>query len=68
MTDADHVELLERLRRFGGMVMLSGYDHPIYRESLDGWTMYQTDVRSNGKTQKTECLWLNPAAERRRQK
>lgn len=68
MDDADHVALLKRLQCFQGMVMLSGYESPIYTEILDGWTMYQTTVRCNGKGSKTECLWLNPEAERRRRK
>lgn len=68
MDDADHMALLKRLHRFQGMVILSGYDHPIYREILDGWTMYQTNVKCNGKGLKTECLWINPEAERRRRK
>lgn len=66
MENADHEALLDRLVKFRGMVMLSGYDHPIYRERLGGWTKYEINVRCNGKGSKTECLWINPEAERRR--
>jgi hypothetical protein len=37
MTDADHFELLAFLQSLKGMVVLSGYPHPLYDEALAGW-------------------------------
>lgn len=43
MSRQDHIDLLELLNSVQGMVMLSGYDSPLYREYLDdrGWTRYE---------------------------
>ncbi len=34
MTDADHAALLTVLKGLRGMVVVSGYDHPLYREGV----------------------------------
>lgn len=57
-TDADHERLLDELMKVKGMVVLSGYDTPLY-ESL-GWERRVRSVRkTNGHTAE-EALWLNP--------
>lgn len=62
MTDADHRALLEQLAGCKAMVMLSGYPHQIYDDALPGWTLIEADARGDGAVERTECLWLNPAA------
>ena len=67
MTDADHVQLLDTLDAHAGMVMLSGYAHPLYDERLSHWQrLTLPSVAEHGKHQ-TEVLWLNLQAFQRRQ-
>lgn len=68
MTVDDHEALLAALCGLEGMVVLSGYDSDLYNSALEGWarTSLQTSGSSRfGSTPRTECLWLNPAAEDR---
>src|ERR1700679_631549 len=65
MTDWQHMDLLTCLKNLEGMVILSGYDCPLYREQLEGWTVHQKESRGNaqrGTKLNMEFLWLNPAA------
>lgn len=72
MTDADHVALLEALQAVQGMVILSGYPHPLYDETLasHGWSRLDKRARisgGRGTALRTECIWLNPACQAARQ-
>lgn len=62
LTDADHAELLAFLRGLGGMVVLSGYPHPLYDEALVGWRRIEREALADGARARTEVLWINPAA------
>lgn len=60
----DHAELLAALQEVQGMVVLSGYPHPIYDDALRGWERRETQARisaGRGTGTRTEVLWLNPA-------
>ncbi|MGL4232661.1 MAG: DNA adenine methylase [Casimicrobium sp.] len=64
MTDAQHVELLDCLRRLKGMVAISGYPSALYSEALKDWRTETTQARISahrGTGIRTECVWLNPA-------
>jgi DNA adenine methylase len=61
LTDADHVELLGVLNGLSGMVVLSGYAHPIYDDALTAWTRFEREALADGARPRTEVLWLNPA-------
>jgi DNA adenine methylase len=63
MSDGDHVELLEFLRGLKGMVILSGYAHPLYDEALGGWRRVQRDTYADGARARVEVLWINRAAQ-----
>ena len=78
MSDADHVELIERIKELKGMVLLSGYNNEIY--DLD-WEKHEINTISfaaakTGRNQgagsgkkhlgRTECLWENEALRRAR--
>lgn len=67
-TDADHAELLELIQSVAGMVVLSGYEHPMYSEALEhkGWELYKTVARTQANIASIECLWLSPSAVARR--
>jgi DNA adenine methylase len=63
MTDDDHRALLAFLRELRGMVVISGYPHPIYEEALAGWRRVTKDTYADGAKPRIEALWLNPAAD-----
>ena len=68
LNDADHITLLTALKSHTGMVLLSGYDCPMYRDMLSGWRKETITTRAERAALRTECLWLNPlAAERNAQ-
>lgn len=62
LTDGCHERLIDELSTLRGMVILSGYPHASY-ERL-GWRRHETEALADGARPRTECLWLNPAAER----
>lgn len=63
MTPEDHERLLAALREHPGAVVLSGYDHPLYRDALSGWRRAQTPGRSQrNAAARTEVLWVNDVA------
>ncbi|HEV2530934.1 DNA adenine methylase [Phenylobacterium sp.] len=63
MTDAQHAELLAWLAGCGSMVMLSGYRTDLYDEKLKGWERCEVAAHAHGGRPRTECLWINPAAQ-----
>jgi len=60
LTPDDHRELLEFLRGLDGMVLLSGYAHPLYDEMLPDWRRLTCKAFADGARERTEVLWLNP--------
>lgn len=62
MTDQQHIELAIELKNCEGMVILSGYDHPLYRDLYSGWTKLSKKTRTNGGNNATESIWINPSA------
>lgn len=65
MTDRDHRELAAVLRSLTGMVVLSGYAHPLYDDELfPGWFRTERVALADGAVERTEVLWLNQAAAR----
>lgn len=66
MTDVQHIELLNALKSLQGAVVLCGYDSEIYNDSLSIWRKETRTVAACGQAgavPRTECLWLNPAAQ-----
>ena len=65
MTDDHHRALAAVLRDCRGMVILSGYNSPLYGELFSDWPRLERQARTNGNTAEnaTESLWLNPAAQ-----
>lgn len=45
-----------------GMVVLSGYAHPLYDVALADWRRETFDAYADGARPRTEVLWINPAA------
>lgn len=65
MDDSEHTALAQQLHRIKGMVVLSGYHCPLYRELYANWQMKSIETDTVQKTKRTECLWINPAAQSR---
>lgn len=64
MTNADHEQLVSTLQHCKGMVILCGYEHPIY-EALN-WKKVKKSVAAagqSGSVLREEVLWINPQAE-----
>jgi DNA adenine methylase len=64
MDDAAHAELLRFLGTLEGMVVLSGYPHPMYDAHLTGWQRAERKALADGARERIEVLWINPAAQR----
>lgn len=62
MDDAAHAALLAGLCDLAGMVVLSGYPHPLYDDALAGWRRVERVALADGARERTEVLWINPAA------
>lgn len=64
LDDAGHERLLDVVKAVDGMVVLSGYDTPLYTAALAGWQRHTTEARisgGRGTSLRTEVAWLNPA-------
>jgi DNA adenine methylase len=62
MTDADHAELLKLLKGLQGMVIITGYETELYRDTLREWRVESTSSRisaGRGTSLRTEILWMN---------
>ena len=62
MTDTQHRELSEVLRKCAGMVILSGYPCALYDELYGDWGRAERIARADGAQKRTEVLWMNAAA------
>lgn len=62
LSDEQHVALAHVLCGLAGMVMLSGYDCPLYDELYAGWHTIRTETTDQANSRRTEVLWFNEAA------
>lgn len=69
MTEQDHIELLEPVRKLKGMSIISGYDSELYNDMLAGWRKEtkaaQASAGMGGTVTKIECLWFSPNIDKR---
>ncbi len=56
----DHERLLARITKSKSMVMLSGYESDLYRDTLKDWAVFHKKSYNLQNQVRTECLWLNP--------
>lgn len=61
MDDLDHRHLALHLRGSKGMVVLSGYDSPLYRELYGDWERFEREAVADGARPRTELIWINQA-------
>lgn len=60
MSEDDHTDLACALHKVKGMVVLSGYQSPLYDKLYRDWRkVLRSTTAQNGKS-RTECLWLSP--------
>lgn len=64
MNDDQHIELLEVLQELKGMVVLCGYPSDVYDAALADWRRVERKAFADGALERTEVLWINPAAQR----
>ena len=55
----DHEQLLERLRKGGGKVILCGYDNELYNSKLKDWRTETRETTNHINQKRTEKLWMN---------
>lgn len=60
LTAEDHGELLAGLLKLKGMVVLSGYPHPMYERALGPWLRVEREALADGARKRIEVLWINP--------
>lgn len=65
LNDDAHARLLGAARSINGMVVLSGYAHPLYDDALHDWRREELHTYADGARERTEVLWINPAAAER---
>lgn len=59
MSDEDHLELLDALKRHRGPVLISGYDSPLYASELRDWHRETTTTTDQLSRVRKETLWMN---------
>ena len=59
MTEDDHLELLDVVKRHKGPVLISGYPSDLYDTELSGWTKAHTTATDQLSQVKKEVLWMN---------
>ncbi len=66
LTNAEHLALLEEIKSLKGMVIICGYDSELYNDALSSWKRVTRSTSANGQSgsvRRTECLWINRAAQ-----
>lgn len=62
MSDDDHVAMLDAAKSSSAMVVISGYDCPLYCEHLSDWERSSRPSTAHRNSARIETLWLNAAA------
>lgn len=76
MTEKDHERLLFCMKQMQGMVIVSGYAHPLYERALKEWECVTVSQIASSAVRpdvgeapeswlRTECIWRNPACVQR---
>lgn len=59
-TTAQHIELLETIKKIPAMVMISGYESTLYKTYLEDWRCYSFKAKTH-KSTAIEWIWMNYA-------
>ena len=63
MTEAEHIELAEKLNNTKGAVLVSGYHSGLYDELYKGWAKSEKKTKANMHGDRTEVLWMKGIVE-----
>lgn len=58
MTDEQHIELLEVLKKHKGKIMISGYENDLYDKYLKNWHK-EAFITAAERGKRIECIWMN---------
>ncbi len=58
MSDEAHIELLGRLKKIKGSVLLSAYEHPLYDQHLKSWRKVTKPAYALNAAPRKEVLWI----------
>lgn len=59
MTDAEHLELIERLNKSSSMIVLSGYENELYDYYLREWNKDSIETTAQFGKKRIETIWMN---------
>lgn len=59
MTDEQHLQLLETLKKHKGPAIVSGYESELYNDALKGWQVMRKTATTEKGQSKTEVIWIN---------
>lgn len=59
LTDTQHIDLLDIIKRLPCYVMISSYYSNLYADTLTGWCFHKFKVMTRGGSTATEYLWMN---------
>jgi DNA adenine methylase len=62
MDDVQHEQMAESLNELKGMVIVSGYECPLYDRLFSDWHTIERTALADGAKERTEILWFNEAA------
>lgn len=62
LTNEDHERLCATLLELKGMIVLSGYAHPIYEAAFGDWRRVERSAHADGARDRIEVLWISPNA------
>ncbi len=65
MTVQQHIELATFLHTVKGLVVLSGYDSPLYAELYQDWEVVKRNALADGARKRVEVLWLKAGTQQR---
>lgn len=60
LSDKDHMALADILKSVKGMVVLSGYNSPLYEGMYADWARRDKETFADGASKRTESLWISP--------
>lgn len=64
-TEDDHIKLANQLNSLKAMAILCGYRSDLYKKLYEdrGWKVHSKSAYADGGHSRTECIWINPAAQ-----
>jgi DNA adenine methylase len=62
LTDDDHRDFAETVRKLRGSVVIRGYGCPLYDELFGDWARVERAAHADGARDRIEVLWLNRIA------